>query len=284
MIVTIDAAFSLIDPSCTTDRGHRHSDGKSEICIWIGTGRSTADESTAGSKHGKLIQAATDIPSEENADHDEPPDAKDQSDEKGLQVVEGLPLTQVNPRSETIQAELDTELHLDNAGTSGRQSMGAAALDESMCAAASDDLPVPSSPVKQDFAYMEEFRSNDELNKYDKVINLFLNKLTNHQEYSNNLSGLARYFDDQLPALTRFLKNRFGLPGSNWNDVVSLVTQFLDEQEAYRSSRFTLAAVFIHIQELRSTPACDLRDSDRHLVEKLFSPKSSKAKRRRKAN
>ena len=89
--------------------------------------------------------------------------------------MEGLPLTQVNPRSETIQAELDTELHLDNAGTSGRHSMCAAALDESMCAAASDDLPVPSSPVKQDFAYMEEFRSNDELNKYDKVINIFLN-------------------------------------------------------------------------------------------------------------
>ena len=121
------------------------------------------------------------------------------------------------------------------------------------------------------FTYLEEFR-NDSLNKDDKVINIFLNKRTDIDHYNENLEGLQKYFSDGLPALGRFLLERFHLPGTSWQDLTSMVTAAVGADVNYRTNGFTLAAVLLDLEERR-----------RDTKTRSSGSKSTKTKQRRKA-
>jgi len=90
--------------------------------------------------------------------------------------------------------------------------------------------------------------SNDP-NKADTVTNLHLNKTVSTGSARDNLESLGRYFENELPTLTNFIKDRFGLPVHSWQQLVDYVMDEISANPLWASGNFTLAAVLIELRQ-----------------------------------
>ena len=129
----------------------------------------------------------------------------------------------------------------------------------------------PRQPAARDFSYLEDFQDNS-LNKYDKVINLFLNKPTDIDKSMDNVDGMQQYFSDRLTSLAQLLIECFDIPANCWQYMISACSTEILSNNTYRARQFTLDEVLLRLQSAR----CSVDDRSSP------TPKACKSKRRLK--
>lgn len=89
--------------------------------------------------------------------------------------------------------------------------------------------------------------------KEEVVINLVLNRSYTRDTFTKAFDDLQAYFDSRLMQLTRFIKARFGIPGSDWLEVKQEVVRFIYGQVC-KQDRFTVAQLLAFYHAQRSCP------------------------------
>ena len=152
------------------------------------------------------------------------------------------------------------------------------------------DPSEPQSGSGNAFSYLAECGLGDDLGKYDKVINLFINKPCSVDDYKVNLDGLGKYFDGKLNDLVCFLNDNLDIRCKSWNQLKTLISEEIKKDEQWRFSKFTIAEALLRIkdrwpQKDVSKNAClkltSQNSDDRTRVARLMSPKRPKISRTR---
>jgi hypothetical protein len=247
------SAQSALGSSISTDKGHKSSNGQTVIEFWF-------QQPPTSNLDERQLDATMDVETSTQPGLSSDPAAE--VFVPAAQAEEGE--QQVMP-TESAAGAVESTLVADP--IAGASSHG--------------PVTVPRQPdVTTNFEYLEEYRNAS--SKYDKVINLFINKLGNKSTYKRNLEDLAKYFADQLPNLTHFMKERFHLQGETWQDVVAMISGVIDGDDTYNQSNFTLASVLSDILVARTRPRHELDEQQLRIAAEFSSPGKSKTKRRKK--
>ena len=141
------------------------------------------------------------------------------------------------------------------------------------------DLCPSSTHQGVDVKFVSSLRDRTDLNKSEVVINLHLNRTVDLETFGPNIDSMGKYFDVKLPKLTKFFKEKFGLPINSWEDFVECVTSEVTKNPFWSKGQFTLTAVLVEIKKQLSTPVIT-NDRDKERTDKLVSPRKNKLKKR----
>ncbi len=140
--------------------------------------------------------------------------------------------------------------------------------------------------TSDEFAYLSECCTGDDLSKEDKVINLLINKTTCMKDYHHNLAGLANYFKDHLMALVCFFNDQIGLNFKTWTEVEECIAKQIHTSKRLQTAPFTIAEVLLQLQDCKCAsyegkmPKAAVHPKemdDRARVAKLMAPKRSRS-------
>ena len=104
----------------------------------------------------------------------------------------------------------------------------------------------PNNDTRNEFDYLKEYKSQC---KEDQIINLMLNKRVTVGTYTSSLMALDKYVDDQLPALSRHLQDKFALRFKSWDDLNKQLSLYIASLPLVDGDCLTLAGALSLLQE-----------------------------------
>ena len=214
VIGALDLLYTMAFQGIVTDRGHKHSDGSSEVCFWI--------------RHGITAPCDNDAPASSDT-------------ETALHEITSAPQTE--------DVQIAEQSHGDLLPTPFHE--GAYPPSSSLPAATEGFIPGAFGPVVSgsfsvadaDSSSTNTLMQSPELDSQEHMLNIILHRQGTSHAVDTSLDELERRFGSKVDIVTKRIANRFGLMLLSWEDLRATICAIVEEDPFNSGSAVSIAAV-----------------------------------------